>query len=339
MLVGFDLSQSAHQGGVSVYTTKLAEELVKFRELEMIFFYSSLRKPYKGRLPNVKKFRLPPTLFEVLFNKIRNVYIERFIGPVDVFHSSDWVQPPSKAKKVTTYHDLTPLLYPQWSHPRIVAVNKRRLKIVEKEIDMIIAVSEATKKDLLKVSNIPKEKIIVIYEGVDHQLFYPREKREIEEFRQKYKLPKEFILSIGGVGERRNIRRIKEVTKDFNLVITGENIPGLTDTEMPLLYNCATILLYPSLYEGFGLPIIEAMACGIPVITSDVSSMPEVGGEAALYVSPDDTEEIKKAVIEVMNDINLRNKLIGKGMKQAKLFSWEETAKKTAAVYKRICDV
>ena len=132
--VGFDLSQTAHVGGVATYTAYLAEQLSKFPDLEMAYFFSSLRKKYSGELKNVKSFRLPPVLFEVFFNKIRNVNIEKFIGPIDILHSSDWVQPPTRAKKVTTYHDLIPVKFPNWSHPKIVAVHKRRLKIVEDEI-------------------------------------------------------------------------------------------------------------------------------------------------------------------------------------------------------------
>ena len=128
MRIGFDISQIAHPGGVATYTKSLAENLSKIKELEMVYFYSSLRRPFKGKLKGVKAFRLPPTLFEVLFNRVRNVPIEKFLGPLDIFHSSDWVQPPSKAKKVTTYHDVIPLKFPQWSHPKIVDVHKRRLK-------------------------------------------------------------------------------------------------------------------------------------------------------------------------------------------------------------------
>src|SRR3989338_5410679 len=229
--IGMDISQLAHTGGVATYTRNLAEQLQKLQDLEMIFFYSSLRKPNKVELKNVKKYRLPPTLFEMLFNRWRNVGIEKFIGSVDIFHSSDWTQPPSKAKKITTYHDVVPLKYPQWSHPKIVDVHKRRLKLVEKEIDMVIAVSESTKNDLLKLSNIPEEKITVIYEGVGNN-FKPRSKERIEEFKKKYKLPDEFILAIGGVGERKNLKRIKQASKGFDLVITGETLSFIPDEDM-----------------------------------------------------------------------------------------------------------
>ncbi len=332
---GFDISQAAFSGGVAVYTGELAKHLRKIKNLEMIYFYSSFRKPYKGDLKNVKSYRLPPTIFEMLFNKWRNVGIEKFIGPVDIFHSSDWTQPPTKAKKVTTYHDVIPLKYPRWSHPKIVAVHKRRLRLVEKEIDLIIAVSKSTKKDILEISNIPEGKVVVIYEGVS-TIFKPLPKSEVEVFRRKMRLPEKFVLAIGGVGKRRNLERVKEVCRGLELVIAGETLTKLSYEELPFLYNAAQVLLYPSLYEGFGLPILEAMACGTPVITSNVSSMPEVGGQAAIYVDPMDPGDIKKKLEAVIGDEGLRKGLIQKGFEQVRKFSWEKAALETYQAYRKL---
>ena len=337
MRVGMDISQTAHSGGVAVYTAELANELSKIKDLEMVYFYSSLRKPYKDGLKNVKKYKLPPSLFEFVFNKWRNVGIERFLGPLDVFHSSDWTQPKSLAKKVTTYHDLVPIIHPEWSHPKIVQVAKRRLKLVEREVDMVICVSKSTMSDLLKVSSIPKGKIVVIYEGVGEQ-FKPQEEEKVTEFKKRMKLPEEFVLGIGGVGERRNLKRVKEAAKKYNLVISGEDIPWIPYSQLPLLYASAKVLLYPSFYEGFGLPIIETMACGTPVVTSNISSMPEAGGNGALYVEPEDIDDIRKKLDRVMENKDLREDLIKKGFAQSKRFSWKKTAEETAAVYRRLIE-
>jgi len=332
--VGFDISQIIHPGGVAGYTKNLASELQKNPELEMIFFFSALRKSYRGGLKNVKKFRLPPSLFEVLFNRIRNVGIEKFIGPLDIYHSSDWVQPPSKAKKVTTYHDVIPLKYPQWSNPKIVAVHKRRLKIVQREIDKVIAVSNSTKNDLMEMTGLKNDQIKVIYEGVSG-IFKPASGKEIAEFKKKYNLPGEFILAIGGTGERKNLKRIKQAAKDYNLVTTFEDIT-VSDEELPVLYSSARCLVYTTLYEGFGLPILESMACGTPVITSDVSSMPEIAGQAALLVNPADEEEIKKSIRRILNDKDLNSELTEKGFRRAKEFTWQKTAAETFQVYKNL---
>lgn len=335
MRVGMDISQVAHRGGVATYTQNLAEQLQKLSGLEMVYFYSSFRKPYRGGLKNVKKYRLPPTLFEMLFNRWRNVGIERFLGPIDVFHSSDWTQPKSKAKKVTTIHDVVPIKYPQWSYPKIVAVHKRRLRLVEDEVDLCIAVSESTKEDLLEVTRIPKEKIAVIYEAAGEN-FKLKSKEEIEQFRKKYTLPKEFVLAIGGIGERRNLKRVEEASKDYNLIVAGVDLPLISYEELPLLYNAAKVLLYPSFYEGFGLPILEAMSCGTPVITSNISSMPEVASDAALYVNHLNTDDIRRKLKELMEDKKIRDEFIKRGFARAGEFSWEKAADQTAEIYRRL---
>ncbi len=333
--VGMDISQLAHKGGVSTYTDRLSLELSKIKDLEMNYFYSSLRSPYKGKLKNVKKYKLPPTLFELLFNKWRNVPIEKFIGNIDIFHSSDWTQPPTKARKITTYHDVVPLKYPKWSHSKIVKVHKRRLKLVEKEIDQVIAVSESTKKDLLEVSSIPEEKITVIYEGPTGN-FKSQSPEKIQEFKKKYKLPDSYLLAIGGIGDRRNLNRIKSASRDHNLVIAGQSLPWLDISELELLYSSATALIYCSLYEGFGLPILDAFSVGCPVITSDISSMPEVGGEAVLYADPLDINDIKNKIDLLINDFDLRNEMIKRGLKRVKEFSWEKNVEQTLEVYRNL---
>lgn len=318
-----------------MYTQRLAEELAQNRNLDMAFFYASLRRPYTGNLQNVRSFRYPPTVLEILFNKIRLIPIEKFLGSLDIFHSSDWTQPKTKAKKVTTYHDVVAIKYPQWSHPKIVAVQKRRLKIVEKEIDMVIAVSQSTKKGLLQTSRIPEEKIVVIYEGVGEQ-FKRYDENKVQIFKREMGLPNKFVLAIGGIGERRNLERVKEASKNYNLIITGQTIPWVDDDKLSLLYNAAEVLLYPSFYEGFGLPILEAMASGTPVITSNTSSMPEVGGEAVEYVNPESVIDIENKLRFVMEDNKKRESMTKKGLVQAKKFSWQKCAQETVEMYKNL---
>lgn len=216
MKVGIDISQIVYPGGVVIYTNELIKYLVENSNLDLTFLYSSLRLKYQGDLPNVHKFKFPQSLQRVLFNQTRILKIEQLIGKIDIFHSSDWTQPKIDTLKVTTYHDVIPLKYPSWSHPKIVKVHKQRLKLVEEEIDMVIAVSEQTKKDLLEISNIPDKKIVVIYEGVDADMGV-KFQEEIERFRKKYKLPEKFVLASGGIGERKNIKRIKQAAFRYNL--------------------------------------------------------------------------------------------------------------------------
>jgi glycosyltransferase involved in cell wall biosynthesis len=132
-----------------------------------------------------------------------------------------------------------------------------------------------------------------------------------------------------------NLEAVRKGSQGYDLVIARETV-NVPYEHIQLLFASADLLLYPSFYEGFGLPILEAMASGTPVITSNISSMPEVAGEAALLVDPKDTDQIKKAVAEVMNDQNLRNQLIKKGLKNAQKFSWDKCAKETATSYKSL---
>lgn len=130
---------------------------------------------------------------------------------------------------------------------------------------------------------------------------------------------------------------IKEASQEYNLVITGQTIPYLLESEMPYLYSAAKVLLYSSFYEGFGLPILEAFACGTPVITSSVAAMPEIGGKAAVYVDPLNLVDIKKKLALVIGDDSLRGDMIQNGFQQAAKFSWEKCAQQTAQIYQKVC--
>lgn len=341
MKVGFDISQLAFIGGVAHYTSNLVNELEKQENLTLDYFYASFRKPYKGNIKNVKQVRIPPTVTEPLFNKLR-FSVDFFLKDLDIFHSSDWIQPKTKAKKVTTYHDLIPLKYPEWSTKKVVDVHKRRLALVEKEIDMVIAVSESTKRDLLQLSSIPQNKITVIYEGVE-DIFVPQPKEAVFAFKRKYNLPEKFILAVGGTGERKNIARIEEARGRYPLVLLRHHgytqsqvINDLPQEELPLLYAASSVLVYASLYEGFGLPVVEAMSVGTPVITSSVSSLPEVGGEAAMYVNPLDEDDISQKIKDVLENPKKQTEMRQKGFIQAKKFTWTKTAEQTADLYRKV---
>jgi len=176
MRIGIDISQLAYPGtGVANYVKNFVEELVRQdRENDYVLFYSSLRKKIQFPMFNfqsnsnvsLKQFKFPPSLLDLLWNRLHILPIEALIGPVDVFISSDWTQPPSKAKKVTILYDLIVYKHPQETAAKIVAVQKRKLKWVQKEVDKIICISEATKKDAEEILHIPQNRLEVIYPGI-----------------------------------------------------------------------------------------------------------------------------------------------------------------------------
>jgi len=369
MKIGLDISQIVYGTGVSVYTKNLMEALLKIdKENEYVLFFSSLRQRLtqisnlktQNQNLNLKTFRIPPTLLEILWNKFHIWPVENFIDKVDVFHSSDWTQPPTKAAKVTTIHDFGFIKYPEVSHPKIKAVMTRRFKWIKREVDLIIAVSQATKKDIVEILGIPEEKIRVIYEAVSEDIKQIKDPKIIKKVKKKYGLKGNYLLSVATLEPRKNLKRIIEAHKilmsqypEIFLVVVGkagwdEEISQLAkkqlsniiftgyvnrEVELSALYSGATCFVFPSLYEGFGLPILEAMKCGCPVVTSNVSSMPEVAGEAGILVDPLNVKNIAEGINQAIEN---RQELIKKGFAQVKKFSWEKTARETLKVYKEV---
>ena len=228
-----------------------------------------------------------------------------------------------------------------------------------KRASHIIAVSQNTRNDLITYLKIPDNKISVIYNGIDHSLFKPYNVKPLDEpyilyvgserprknldrlFEAFAKLKKEFpelkLVKVGVFGRferyRRNIMRKLDslgITRD---VIFVDHIP---DLDLAYYYSSAVLLAYPSLYEGFGLPPLEAMACGCPVVTSNTSSLPEVVGEAGIMADPYDTDSLFKAMRQVLTDDKLRDDMVRKGLEQAKKFSWEKAAEQTLEVYNKV---
>src|SRR3989344_2287030 len=376
MKIGLDISQVVHGTGVSSYIAQLVEHLAKIdKRNEYVLFGASLRgigkfRDLKEKLTSHKNFLfkvvpIPPTVLEFLWNRLHIVPVEKFIGEVDLFHSSDWIQPPVKSattKRVTTVHDMVTYLFPSSLHPKIVATQKRRLARVKKEVDVIIVDSNATSEDLIKFSEIPEEKIKVIYLAASSD-FKPQDEDKIKEIVEKYKIKKPYILSVATQEPRKNIQKLLDVFEkirlertNFNLVLVGKHgwgkEPDLSNSgfegsviytgfvpqeDLPALYSGCRVFVYPSLYEGFGLPILEAMACGAPVITSNNSSMAEIAKDAAILVDPRSENQLKRA-IEMILDLNLENyqKMVNASLNRARVYTWTKTARETLKVYEEV---
>jgi glycosyltransferase involved in cell wall biosynthesis len=243
-------------------------------------------------------------------------------------------------------------LYRRFVVPRVVSKS-----------DLIITVSGFEKNVIVERLNVPEEKVCVIYNGVHKRFNNNHSAEELEAFRKKYRLPEQFLLFLGNAAFKKNtdntlrayaayckltrdaiplvivdfpIHLVADILKSSNALDCMKHIlfPGyISQNEMPLMYNAATIFLYPSIRESFGLPILEAMGCGTPVITSNTSSMPEVSGDAAMMVDPFSHEEIAAAIMKLLTDTKLRDQLIEKGMRRVTMFSWERSAKQLLEVY------
>ncbi len=267
-------------------------------------------------------------------------------------------------RKVITVHDLTPLLFPNLFKRGDVMLHRLLLKKTISKADKIITVSYNSQKDIMEYLHVPEEDIEVIYNGKGEN-FRQLKSKQVAEFREKYRLPSNFILSVGGLHPIKNIPRLLEAYSlarkgglEHKLVMVGGAVDraeeifqiitnlGLedhviftgvvSDEDLVGLYNAADLFLYPCIYAGFGLPPLEAMACGTPVITSCSSSLPEIVGDAAKLVNPYDPKKLASAINRIITNDETRKTLIKKGLKRSERFNWKKTAWETLKVYKEV---
>ena len=307
-------------------------------------------------------------------NRIFRVIWQFFLFPfelkklkIQVLHSPNYITPLFKLgfKVIVTIHDLTFYLFPEKFTITKRLLFKYMLPIFIRISDKIIAVSNNTKKDILKFFNVPENKIIVTFESYPEYYNNDNYDFDVENTLNKYKIKNKYLLFVGMIEPRKNILSIlksfKEVDSELNLdlVIVGkkgwyykeieEYVSELLKTgiknniiftgyvsepELKYLYKNAYIFIYPSIYEGFGLPPLQAMVCKVPVITSKLSSLPEVVGDSAILVNPYDIKEISNAIKILYNDLNKRSELINKGIIQAKKYNSQNFAQNTLKVYK-----
>ncbi len=376
MIIGIDISSVCYQTGVSNYTLNLVRHLLKIDSKNQYkLFYSSLRQPLTTEIKELARhknvllyhFRLPPTILQVLWNQLRLFPIELFIGRCDIFHTSDWTQPPTfRAKTIATIHDLTPFLFPQWHRLKVIQAHKNKMKIASKKCAHFVCVSQNSKNDLLKLfPNININKISVIYEAAENKYGqFIKLKPEIQ-IKKKDIIKKQyglqnFVLAQGTREPRKNLDRLIEAFIKFKnkypkstveLAISGKygwgkdithppsfvKILGfIPEKDMVALHASATCLAYPSLYEGFGLPLVKSLKVGTPIITSNVSSMPEIVGNSAILVDPTSVDQIAKALEKILHSQKLRTQLGQEGITQSLKFSWTKTATQTLEVYNKI---
>ncbi len=272
----------------------------------------------------------------------------------------------SPKKYILTVHDLCTYIHPEYFPAKIRLRANFLLGKGIKNAVKIISVSETTKKDIIKFFKIEPEKISVIYSGVDKCYRPIKEKDKVNAVLKKYGIDDSYILYVGKLQARKNTKRLidsfqimkKKMGISQKLLLVGRKMwesQGVTDdiknlglqndvielghidyADLPHIYNGADLFVFPSLFEGFGLPPLEAMACGIPVVTSNVTSLPEVVGNAAITADPYKIEDIAEKCALAINDKTVRESLIEKGLARASLFTWENTARKTLEVYNEV---
>lgn len=314
--------------------------------------------------PNVTLRPLPisPRLLTIIWQRLRlPLRIEWFIGPMDVVHAPDFVLPPTRSRTLLTIHDLTFLVEPGCAEPSLRRYLSEAVPRSLRRADLIVVDSQSTANDLGRLYGIPSRRVRLLYPAVDAR-FRPLPPDELATVRTRLALPDRFLLFVGTLEPRKNLVRlfhafslVQSDYPDLQLVVAGRRgwlyneifaavtqyqvtdrvrfLDFVADDDLPALYNLAEAFVYPSLYEGFGFPVLEALACGTPVVTTKVASLPEVAGLAAIMVDPLDSEDIAAGIRAALTDpLPLR----AAGPLQAGKFRWEQTGQNLVAIYREL---
>ena len=289
-------------------------------------------------------------------------------GKVNLYHALHISQVPRRTKipVITTIYDLSFIYYPHHRSQRHAQLYNWQTDLAIKNSRHLITISESTKNDLVKFKGVPADKITVTYLGAEEYFRPIKNHNLIKRTLAKYNIIKPFVLTVGTLEPRKNLLRLLQswqglvptMQQKYQLVLAGgrgwndeelrlkiKNLKSsarvatagyVDDRDLPYLYSAAELFIYPSLYEGFGLPVLEAMSCGCPVITSSTSSLPEVGGAAATYIDPLNTKDIGQTLARLLSNQKQRQQMAINGLKQAKKFSWNECAKKTISIYEQV---
>ena len=370
MKIGYDAKRALNNNsGLGNYSRYIIHSAASFSEHQLFLFSPKAEQRHHDELNQLSSVQMVAPQSK---KRLVGAYWRSF-GQVkdikklelDVFHGLSNELPlsinKSSVAKVVTIHDLIFLRFPKLYKPLDRKIyNKKFLQACE-NADKIIAISEQTKTDILDFYKINENKIEVIYQDCDEQFHAEPTQEKLEATRHKYDLPKQFLLSVGTIEERKNQLLILKALKEINkipIVLVGRTTPYQEDlqrfiqennlekrvifindvefSDLPSIYNLAEVFVYPSIFEGFGIPIIEAQNLSTPVVTSTGSCFAETGGKAALYSDPQKSEELAKNINAVLSDNELKRDLVSKGLKNVLRFRAERTFAQLNQVYKNL---
>jgi glycosyltransferase involved in cell wall biosynthesis len=367
-----DLSAAAHErAGLGRYASALAEAMLA-RGVELTAFVNDPRgsqlRPPLSDLPlhtahlSRKRWRL-----RAAASYVGGPALDRVMAGTTLFHATEHLLPRlTRARSVFTLHDIAYMVVPEYHLPRNRIYLRMMMPRFLRRADRIIAVSEYTRRDALRAyPSLAPEKFVVIPEGVEPRFRPDVDPDLVAGVRDRYSLPQRFILTVGTIEPRKNhttlveafatvrthhpevglviaggrgwlsdrfFDRVRALGLDDQVVFTGH----VADEEMPALFKAAEVFAFPSEFEGFGLPPLEAMACGVPVVSSDAASLPEVLGDAGMSIAPRDVAGWVQVLDRLLNDAPLRASFAARGLERARLFSWDTAAERTSEVYRSV---
>lgn len=353
-------------GGIARYIRSLVGEMaIQAPDDRFVLFANRFRETgemWRPQAANVEAVALsaPRRLMQMAWNYLDMPPVEWWTGDVDIFHGTHFILPAvRRARCVLTVHDLTYLRHPEYFSDR--SLNERgygvELPRALQRADAVVAISGSTKADLIELLHVPEERIHVIHSGVEPAFFVPDDEEMLAGIRRRYGLDGPYMTFLVGAPEpRKNLQRTmaaaRRAAPEVPLLLVGPEVPirtllgdasegvrvldGVSDADLPWLLQGAELALYPSLYEGFGLPVLEAMAAGTAVITSNISACSEVAGDAAMTVDPHSEEEIETAIRMLMTDEEMRANYARMGRERAATFSWQSAAAEMLRLYRSL---
>ena len=361
------LEQSA---GVTYYSKGLIEAVLKQDKknyYDLLLWRLFPKKTFsvlgEGRNFSYRYQRFfPYKVFYKLHKWVIDIPLELFFGRHDLYFFPNFViYPHLKGKSVILIHDLTFERVPQYVARRNVDFLRKFVPSSVAQADHVVVNCEFTKRELIEAYRVPAEKVTVAYPGVDPKSFYPRSAKDKEEIKRKYGIAKPFLLFLGTLEPRKNVPAILKAyadlsnRRDFNLVLAGKKgwlseeifrtvadlgleedviFTGyVPEEDRPRLMSAAEVFVFPSFFEGFGMPVVEAQACGTPVVTSNTTSLPEAAGEGAVLVDPKNVSQLTRALEEVLSSESRRKELVKKGLANAHRFDWNDSAQKLIEIF------
>jgi glycosyltransferase involved in cell wall biosynthesis len=370
-MIYLDVSAAVHhRAGLGRYAESLARALITAHPDRYALFYNRERgvEPLVGleHLPtHTVALGYKPWRMLVWLGQLARVGFDHLLPEAELFHATEHLLLPLRSiPAVLTVHDLIFRYLPAHHKPLNRWYLNLTMPLYCRRATHIVAISECTRRDLIAAYSLPPERITVIYEAAAPR-FHPQPPEAVAAARARYGLPERYLLFVGTIEPRKNLPRLLAAFEAVHadglaegLVVVGRRgwlygdffarlerspvrdvvlFPGyVPDEDLPAIYAGAQALVLPSLYEGFGLPVLEAMACGTPVVCSNASSIPEIGGDVALYFDPTDVEAMTKIISRVLHDAALREEMQTRGLVQAARFSWERAAQETQAVYRQV---
>jgi glycosyltransferase involved in cell wall biosynthesis len=373
--VAIDYTPAVRQGaGIGRYTRGLVGALADIDCDDQYVLFCAGGRPSRTVWPpnfRVRRSAIPSRWLSVAWNRLSlPLPAEMFTGDCDLFHSPDFVLPPLRAARgIVTVHDLSFMRLPSCADPGLRAYLERSVPKAVRVAHLVLADSWNTRKDIIDLLQVNPDKVSVVTAGVDKTFSPVTDLARLDQARKRYRLPDHFVISVGTLEPRKNYDRLisayarmrRQTGLPHQLAIVGRpgwlfdevhervRVEGMgeyvhflgfvPDVDLAALYTLADLMVFPSLYEGFGIPPLEAMACGTPVVSSDNSSLPESVGTAALTVNAEDTEALSDAIGQVLCDGDLRARLIELGQTRSAQFTWDSAARGLLAAYRQAMEL